>query len=371
MDAKVGKAAEGTRTRGDSSLPPASAPENGDVGAAALSPENEGALPNKNGFSPQSEDALSIKDALPVEEEEALGRYLAALAIERNASRETVRSYRADMRAYLDWCARNHVDALHPSRRALRAYLGSLSAAGYAHTTINRHLSAVKGFFGWLLTAGLMKDDPTTMLSGLKKEKRLPRKIPASELLAIFTVHGVKDVTGRQRAQTPQDYRDQAVLELMYASGCRISEISRLCVDDLDFPKRQVLLFGKGKKERIVPVHDIAVDSLRAYLSLGRPALLQPDSPQNLFFLSNRGKRYSEDLIRRMFTRTVLEAGVDGGYTPHDMRHTFASDLLEGGADLRSVQELLGHESPSTTQIYTHLSPDYLRKAHARAHPRG
>ena len=340
-------------------------------GNAASPRDGEGELSAAADAARLAEDAPALEGKTALSPEDALERYVTALAVERNTSRHTVRSYRTDVQAYLDWCERNQVDALHPDRRILRAYLGNLSAAGYAHTTINRHLSAVKGFFGWLLTAGLIEDDPTTTLSGLKKEKRLPRKIPASELAAIFAVHGAKDATGKPRKQTPQEYRDQAVLEFMYASGCRISEIARLCVGDIDLAERQVRLFGKGKKERIVPIHDIAIESLRTYLMLGRPALLQPDSPRELFFLSNRGKRYSEDLIRRMFARTLLEAGVKGGYTPHDMRHTFASDLLEGGADLRSVQELLGHESPSTTQIYTHLSPDYLKKTHERAHPRG
>lgn len=301
----------------------------------------------------------------------AVRRYIRSLEAERNASPHTIRSYETDLLAYLRWCDSKGIGALNPPRRALRAYLGYLNAAGYKRTTINRHLSALRGFFAWLVITGQANDDPTTTLTSLKKQKRLPHKIPASELAAILAVHGPSEVGGTPREQSIQDLRDQAVLELLYASGCRVSEASGLHLKDVDFAMKQVKVFGKGSKERIVPMHRISLDSLRRYLDGARGQLRVNGKSEDWLFLSNRGYRYSEDAIRKMFKATQQQAGLPGEYTPHDLRHTFASDLLEGGADLRSVQELLGHASPSTTQIYTHLSPAYLKQVHATAHPRG
>lgn len=317
------------------------------------------------GVSLSGVDGLA-RDTAP-EAEEAIAEYLGALGTRSNASGNTVRSYHADLASYASWCRANGVEPLSPTRRELRAYLGYLNAAGYGRATVNRHLSAIRGLFGWLVAEGRAEDDPTSTLVGMKKGKRLPRRIPAEDMRKILAVHGQAASEGRD----PHDLRDQAVLELLYASGCRVSEVADLRAGDVDFARRQARVLGKGGKERVVPFHEICADSMRRYAELGRPALVRPGSPAELLFLSDTGRRYSPDLIRRMFRATLRDAGVRADYTPHDMRHTFASDLLEGGADLRSVQELLGHASPSTTQIYTHLSPDYLREVHGQAHPRG
>ena len=315
----------------------------------------------------ESEDS-QILDAS--EGTKAVSLYLHSLEVERNASAHTIRSYGTDLDAYLRWCSSKGVKPLKPNRRALRAYLGYLSAAGYERTTINRHLSAIRGLFGWLVVAGLAEDDPTTTLNGLKKHKRLPHKIPPSEMARMLAVHGERVIGGGKREQSITDMRDQAVLELLYASGCRVSEASGMLIRDLDLVQHQARVLGKGSKERIVPLHDISVASIRRYLEQARPQLSSGVNAGDWLFLSTRGNRFSEDAIRRMLRETLKEAGIASVYTPHDIRHTFASDLLEGGADLRSVQELLGHASPSTTQIYTHLSPSYLKQAHATAHPR-
>ena len=301
---------------------------------------------------------------------EAVAAFLQSLEVERNASKHTIRSYESDLEAYLKWCESKGIDPLKPGRRALRAYLGYLNAASYQRTTINRHLSAIRGLFGWLVIAGLIDDDPTTTLTGLKKHKRLPHKIPPSEMARILSVHGSHTIGGKEREQSVSDLRDQAVLELLYASGCRVSEVSGMLVRDLNLEQHQARVLGKGSKERIVPLHDISVASIRAYLQTARPELSKQGKANDWLFLSTRGNRFSEDAIRRMLRDTLISAGIGCVYTPHDFRHTFASDLLEGGADLRSVQELLGHASPSTTQIYTHLSPSYLKQAHTTAHPR-
>ena len=302
--------------------------------------------------------------------EELISSYLRSLEVERNASPHTIRSYETDLSSYLRWCEGKGVDAIHPSRRMLRAYLGYLNAAGYERATINRHLSALRGLFGWLVIAGKAEDDPTSTLGGLKKGERLPHKIPASDIAAMLAIHGPHALGGAPREQTVSDLRDQAVLELLYASGCRVSEISSLRLGNIDLARKQIKVRGKGDKERIVPIHDISITTLRAYLSQARPALRKNGRSQDWVFLSTRGNRYSEDAIRKMLKKTLEAAGVNASYSPHDIRHTFATDMLEGGADLRSVQELLGHASPSTTQIYTHLSPGYLKQVHQTAHPR-
>lgn len=301
---------------------------------------------------------------------EAVALFLQSLEVEHNASKHTIRSYESDLEAYLRWCDTKGINPLKPGRRALRAYLGYLNAAGYQRTTINRHLSAIRSLFGWLVIAGLTDDDPTTTLTGLKKHHRLPHKIPPSEMARILSVHGSRSIGGKEREQSVTDVRDQAVLELLYASGCRVSEVSGMLVRDLNLHQHQARVLGKGSKERIVPLHDISVASIRAYLQTARPELSKQGMENDWLFLSTRGNRFSEDAIRRMLRDTLVSAGIGSAYTPHDFRHTFASDLLEGGADLRSVQELLGHASPSTTQIYTHLSPNYLKQVHVTAHPR-
>ena len=317
-----------------------------------------------------SEQAEHARDSVS-SARDAVSLYLNSLEVERNASPNTIRSYETDLEAFIRWCDSKGIDALHPSRRALRAYLGYLNAAGYVRSTINRHLSAIRGLFGWLVIAGLADDDPTTTLTGMKKQAHLPRKISAGEMARILAVHGSRGIGGILREQDASDLRDQAGLEMLYASGCRVSEISGLHLGDIDLRQQQARVVGKGSKERIVPLHDISVASLRAYLSDSRPSLVVAGKSGDWLFLSTRGNRFSEDAIRRMLRDTLLAAGIASSYTPHDIRHTFATDLLEGGADLRSVQELLGHASPSTTQIYTHLSPNYLKEVHTQAHPRG
>ena len=304
-----------------------------------------------------------------------------SLHIERNASVNTIRNYALDLQDYLRWGARAKIDAIHPTHRQLRRYLGELDAAQYARTTVNRRLSAVKSFFRWLVICGVLETSPADLLQGLKKEKTLPHKISPDEMVKILCVWGPYDETGQAREQSAIDLRNQALLEFLYACGARISEASGLKYSNVDFKQKQVLVFGKGQKERIIPLHDLAIASMQKYSLLGRPELLdkskhraeqgESGSYDSFFFLSSRGNQMGTDAMRKMFKETLKQAGIHADYSPHDMRHTFASDLLEGGADLRSVQEMLGHVSLSTTQIYTHISLGRLKDVHAQAHPRG
>lgn len=295
--------------------------------------------------------------------------FLRSLAVERNLSENTVRAYRVDLSDYLRWAARAGVDPVAATYRQLRLYLAELDQARYSRKTVNRRLSALRGFFSWLMLAGVVQENPARMLEGPKQPRTLPHAVRPAEMERILAVHGPRDAAGNPREQTPEDVRDQAILEFFYASGARVSEVARLGIAQVDLAGAQVRLCGKGRKERIVPLHETAVRALERYLSDARPVLLG-GKPSTHLFVSLRGNPLSADAIRRMFKATLAQAGADPALSPHAMRHAFATDLLSGGADLRSVQEMLGHASLSTTQVYTHVTPDRLKAALAQAHPR-
>lgn len=300
-----------------------------------------------------------------------LGSFLDSLKYERNFSEHTIRNYAVDVSDYLRWAKRNDIDPFTLSRRQARRYLGELDSAAYKRTTVNRRLSAVKAFFQWLRLTGVIEQDPFSGLSGPKCASRLPKAINPLDMERLLDVHAnaLEDLEPGTK-EYAKEVRDQALLELIYAAGLRISEASSLSVKNVDLDSGQVRVFGKGSKERIVPIHEQAIRYIDLYLKHGRWVLATSDSPNNLF-LSPRGKAYSPDCIRRMFKQTLVEAGLDPTLSPHALRHSFATDVLVGGADLRSVQEMLGHSSLSTTQIYTHISAERLKDVHHQAHPRG
>lgn len=310
-----------------------------------------------------------------------LEAFLSYLGSTLNYSPNTVRAYRCDLEAFFSWAAREGVDPLAAGHRDLRRYLGSLDGDGYARTTVGRRLSAVRSFYEWLDREGEVALNPAQAVASPKLPKPLPH---------VFTCSEVERLLAAVDPQTPEGLRDRAMVELFYASGARIGELSALDVADVDQAASTVRLFGKGSKERVVPIYPLAVDAVRSYLQDGRPALLarascddggggrapgagmrRARSAGGPLFLNARGARMSADSMRKRFARLQAAAGVGGGTSPHTMRHTFATELLEGGADLRSVQEMLGHASLSTTQIYTHLTPERLREASHLAHPRG
>ncbi len=293
-----------------------------------------------------------------------------SMRVEHNASIHTQRAYRTDLTDYARWAAREGLDALDVTHRQLRQYLGELDSAQYSRTTINRRLSALRSFFRWLNVTQVTDRDPASVLQGPKQQKTLPHVIRAADMVKLLSVYGKRDATGKLREQSPVDMRNQALLEFLYACGARVSEASGLRTSNVDFGRGQVKVFGKGSKERIIPLHDMALSSMRTYLTIARPKILKGRECDR-FFVSTRGNGMTTDALRKMFKEAVREAGLDETLSPHDVRHTFATDLLDGGADLRSVQEMLGHASLSTTQIYTHLSPGRLKQVHHSAHPRG
>ena len=308
---------------------------------------------------PPTDERLESQEAF----ESLVEEYLRYLSVIRNLSGNTVRAYRGDIEAYCAWARREGIDPLHVTHRQIRRFLAELSQARYSTRTINRRLSSVRSLYRWLVREGKTTDDAAAAVASPKLSKRLPTTMSDADASRLLVV------SADTEAET---LRDRAFLELLYASGARISEVSALDVGSIDFSSAQVRLFGKGSKERIVPLYRKALEALRAYLVKGRPLLLNDfDVPaETALFLSVRGRRMSADALRTRFERAVRLAGLDSSLTPHSMRHTFATELLSGGADLRSVQELLGHSSLSTTQIYTHLSVERLKEASRQAHPR-
>lgn len=292
---------------------------------------------------------------------ECADRYLTQFERVRGLSPNTARGYREDIASFAAWTRREGVSPLSLSHRDVRRFLAELARAGYSPRTVNRRLSALRGLYRWMSREGLCEANPLAVVSSLKLPRTLPRSMSDPEAGALLAACDGPE---------PVDVRDRALLELLYATGARIAEASRLDVSDVDFSQGQVRLFGKGSKERIVPVYDSALVRLEDYVLRARPQLCREGREEHALFLSTRGNRMTPDALRARFERRVAEAGIDPTYTPHAMRHAFATELLAGGADLRSVQELLGHESLSTTQVYTHLSVGRLKEAAARAHPR-
>lgn len=315
-------------------------------------------ISNVDDKSTDDESALNAAASSP---DALVDAFVTSLDTERNLSPNTVRAYVTDLDAFLDWADGEKIDILRMDHRSFRLYLSYLDQARYSRKTVNRHLSAIKGFYRFLVATGRLERDPIEVVSGPKQPKGLPRLIPAAEMDAILSASDVSTTRG---------LRDQAILEMLYASGARIGEAAALSVQDIDFSAGQMKVFGKGGKERIIPLHSIALKTLDAYLRKARPLLVGKTSGDALF-LSMRGNPMSTGAIRTVFKGILAAAGVSQSYSPHDVRHTFATNLLEGGADLRSVQEMLGHASLSSTQIYTHVSAAYLKDVHHQAHPRG
>lgn len=279
-----------------------------------------------------------------------------------SVSAATVRAYRSDLDAFVVWCERAELTAPGGvTRTTLRRYVGSLATRQYARRTIARKASALRRYFGWLTRTGVLTVDPSTGLSAPGGSGRLPRVLRDDELTAVLD-----DPPGTTADDSPAiRSRDDAVLELLYGSGLRVSELCGLRPEDLDIARRRVVVWGKGSKQRVVPLSEPACDSLRQWLEHGRRIIATADSPADAVFLNRTGRRLGPRDVRRLLDRRAPSPT-----HPHALRHTFATHLLDGGADLRAVQELLGHADLSTTQHYTHVSKQRLRSVLDATHPR-
>jgi len=292
---------------------------------------------------------------------EALDAFVRHLRAERGLSAHTVRAYRGDVESLLDHAARiSRADPRDLDLAVLRSWLARLRSAGAARSSVARRAASARAFTAWCCRVGLRVDDPGALLS----TPRVPRSLPA-----VLTVEAASDVLESAWDESTVALRDRALLELLYATGVRVGEAVGADVDDLDLGRRLLRVLGKGAKERSVPVGVPAADALTSWLTSGRPALAGPGSGAALF-LGVRGGRLDQRTARRVVHQRLRHRAGTPDLGPHGLRHSAATHLLEGGADLRSVQELLGHATLSTTQVYTHVSAERLRAVYERAHPR-
>ena len=302
---------------------------------------------------------------LPADAAGALEAFLAGLA-GRNASPGTVTEYRRHASEFLGFLADRNVDWRTPERGTVRAYLASLADRGLAPSSVGGRLAAIRSMYRHALRHGRIEADPLAGVRAPRRPSRLPRVLTVGEAESLVTAP--RRLAGRDEALVR---RDAAMLELLYASGMRISELAGLSLDRLDLDRRRLRVTGKGNKERQLLFGSPAAAALRAYLEAGRPALAaRGDGDSRAVFLNANGAGLSIRGARLIIGRWVAAAGSPVRTSPHTLRHSFATHLLEGGADLRVVQELLGHVNLQTTQIYTHLSDAALRTAYRDAHPR-
>jgi integrase/recombinase XerC len=307
----------------------------------------------------------SAHHPLPEEMTRTLAAYERHLVSERDLTPHTVRAYLGDLTSMLEQASRlGHRSMATIDVRTLRSWLATQQTLGRARTTIARRATAVRVFTAWAHRTGLVDVDPGALLGSPKAHRTLPPALHVEEARALLEAAAVQALDG-----SPVGLRDVAVLELLYASGIRVGELCGLDVDDVDHERRVVRVLGKGRKERMVPYGLPAARALDAWLLRGRPALVAPGAGPALF-LGARGGRIDQRAVRTLVHVRLADVPGAPDLGPHGLRHTAATHLLEGGADLRTVQELLGHASLGTTQIYTHVTTDRLRQAYRQAHPR-
>jgi integrase/recombinase XerC len=294
------------------------------------------------------------------------------------SSPHTRKAYESDLRQFVTWAERG--GAAGPGggeHLVLRRYLAYLTTRGMARPTIARKAAALRAFFGWLRRRGVVAVDPTRNLRAPKGDRRLPKVPKAAEVATLLDTVSQGDTPRPPGPPPPEDedgvasavaLRDAAILEVLYGAGLRISELCGLGPSDVDLRGGLVTVLGKRSKIRRVPLGEAAIAAIRAYLDGGRTILTGPASPPEALFLNRRGRRLTPRDARRILERRLLTDG--RAISPHTLRHAYATHLLEGGADLRAVQELLGHADVATTQLYTHLTKDRLRAVYDATHPR-
>ena len=291
-----------------------------------------------------------------------LGRFERHLSAEKGLAALTVRNYRTDLEPlgeYMRLRSTPSVGSL--DRYALREYLAWLLELGYAKSSIVRKLSALRSFLRWLLSERMIDKDPLPRRGVMKRESRLPRFLSQKDAAKLVAAPDTSRVLG---------LRDRALLEVIYACGLRVSEARGIDVGDVNLSTREIRVRGKGSKQRVVLMGAVARDVLALYLTQERPKLVGRARADGGLFLSRYGSRLSQRSIQEKVRRYAAETGLPSGTHTHTLRHSFATHLLEGGADLRVVQELLGHASPATTQVYTHVTQSRAREVYLAAHPR-
>ena len=278
----------------------------------------------------------------------------------RGSAERTRRAYGVDLGGFEEWAEQQGLGPGDIRHRDVRRYAAGLSAAGAAPATVARKLASIRGLYGFLVRTERAGHNPAELVASPKRGEKLPH---------VLTTEQMRSLLERIPARTPLELRDRAMLELAYSCGLRCEEIVNLDLGALDHETEQLRVLGKGSKERILPVGEPAQRALRSYLERGRRALLA-DPREQALFLSKSGRRLSNSDVTRRLGLWTREAALAAGVSPHALRHSFATHLLEGGADLRTIQELLGHASISTTQVYTRVDAARLRDTYAASHPR-
>jgi len=298
---------------------------------------------------------------------EEINSFLNYLAVEKGFSENTLAAYQNDLHQMASFAEEEATkQGSMPSwanfgRQGILSYLLNLKERNYASTTIARKVAAARSFFGFMLAEGIIKADPTENMSSPTVGKSLPKPISISQVRQLLDQPA--------KLSTPEAKRDQAMLQLLYASGMRISELVSLNLGDVDTEGGYVRCFGKGHKERVIPIHEQAALAVKEYAENTRPKLLHNKS-ETALFLNPRGDRLTRQGFWQKLKEYAKSANLDIHISPHTLRHSFATHMLSGGADLRAVQELLGHANISTTQVYTHLTSEHVRRTYEKSHPR-
>jgi integrase/recombinase XerD len=300
--------------------------------------------------------------------QESVTRFLEHLLVEKGASPHTIAAYRNDLSQLLQYAAAGEESGGRLAGWSgatpdfLARYVAGLHERGYSNTTVARKIASARAFFNFLAQEGELAGDPTEELSSPRIGRSLPKALTIEEVERLLAAP--------LRLGTPESLRDTAMLELLYASGLRVSELVDLELRSVNLDEQYVRCFGKGSKERVVPLYTKAVEAVAVYLRDGRPKLLRPGQQQRALFLNHRGEKLTRQGFWFILKGYAAEAGIGKSITPHMLRHSFATHLLAGGASLRNVQELLGHASIATTQVYTHLTDQHVRRQYDSAHPR-
>lgn len=293
--------------------------------------------------------------------DQLLDSFLTYLTVEKGLSKNTLESYGRDVRKFLLFLEEEQIKTIQEIKyENILDFLSHFKKQGFSDTTTVRTIVSIKQFFKYLLLEKIIKEDPTSQIRTPKMKKSIP---------GVISLEDVERVLASPNESTPEGIRDLAMLEVLYATGIRVSELIWLKLNEVNFEMGFVIVYGKGSKERIVPIGGQAQEKLRTYMELSRPLLLKSRDSKELF-VTRRGKAMTRQGFWKLIKNYALKAGITKQISPHTMRHSFATHLLERGADLRTIQIMLGHSDISTTQIYTHVENERLKEIHKKYHPR-
>ncbi|MDD5270272.1 MAG: tyrosine recombinase XerC [Candidatus Omnitrophica bacterium] len=286
-------------------------------------------------------------------------KFIRYLEIERNASKHTLVNYSIDLKSLREFLKEEPIEKV--DYVSLRRYLAHVKEMNLSKVSIARKIASIRSFFKFLFREGIIKNNPASSLSTPKRDKHLPKFLDEKEIVLLLESPGKEDEAG---------LRDGAILETLYSTGIRVSELVGLNIDTVDQIGGVIKVYGKGKKERIVPIGDRALQAIRDYLKKRRASNTKDTHAGKALFFNKNGGRLTDRSIRRIINKYITKTSIQQKISPHTLRHSFATHMLDHGADLRSVQELLGHANLSTTQIYTHITTERLKSAYTKAHPR-